>query len=636
MADRSLQEEAAAAAEQRGDWSLAEQHWRALVHAQPGHGAAWHRLGKSLAEQQRWAEALDCQRRSCQLHPQLGWNWFALGEALEQLGCGEEAAAAFRQAVWWLPQEGWIRELAKQSEQRAWLGGEELREGFGFKAYRHWCERLEPPLPKPGTLLTEHWWLQQEPHLWARLDAQQRVVERQRGLWPSGDGWLLQLASDARLRREALQAMEAAITAAEAHPQLVYPDEDRLDHEGQRHDPWFKPGWVPESFWSSPWLEACSAWSLKWLRTEGLPPPPIAHSPQLLAWQLEALTREPQVLAIPRVLVHRCSEGRYQKTELKAKAAALEQHLRKRGERVYVMPKGEQGQFQLQWSLPVNPPGVHVVIPSRDQALLLNQCLESLERTCGSYKALHITVVDHRSREPATASLLQSWRERLGDRFQVLRRGGSFNWSRLNNQAIRSSNTPLVLLLNNDVQALQAGWLEAMAAQALRPEVGAVGAVLLYPDSRIQHAGIQLGFGASGQGAEHTYRGINWTALVGRHRARLLTGWAAATGACLMTRKDTWKAVGGFDERFPVEYNDVDYCLNLLDRGLRTVVEPAALLIHHECQTRDPTISRSLARSLKLMERKHGERIIQAHPWIPQAYSHRHPDGRPRELDGYP
>lgn len=626
MADRSLQEEAAAAAEQR---------WRALVQAQPNHGAAWHRLGKSLAEQQRWAEALDCQRRSCQLHPQLGWNWFALGEALEQLGCGEEAAAAFRQAVWWLPQEGWIRELAKRSEQKAWLGGEELREGFGFKAYRHWCERLEPPLPKPGTLLKEHWWWQQEPQLWARLDGQQRVVERQRGLWPSGDGWLLQLACDARLRREALQAMEAAITAAEAHPQLVYPDEDRLDHQGQRHDPWFKPGWVPESFWSSPWLEACSAWSLKWLQAQGLPPPPVGRASELFGWQLDGVARQPQVLAVPRVLVHRRGDGGQSETELQARAALLQRHLLKQGEEVQVSPRGLQGEFRLQWALPASLPGVQVVIPTKDQPALLGRCLESLARTCHDYNNLAITVVDHASRELETATLLQHWRDRMQEKFSVLRLGGPFNWSRLNNRAIRKGRTPLVLLLNNDVEALQPGWLEAMAAQALRPCVGAVGAVLLYPDSNIQHAGVQLGFGRLRNSAEHAYRGLPLATPVHRNRAQLLTGWPAVTGACLMVQRAHWGAVGGLDERLPVEFNDVEFCLRLLERGLRNLVEPAAQLIHHECQSRVAENSPTAEHALHRVNRRFPQFMQTSFPWWPGSASAEHTDGRPRELADY-
>jgi GT2 family glycosyltransferase len=634
-------EAAAGEAEAQQAWQRAEGLWRQLLQGQPEHGAGWHRLGKALAQQQRCAEALECQRRSCGLHPQLGWNWFAAGELLQQLGQADEAAAAFRQAGWWLPQEGWIAALARDAERRHWLGGESLADGLGFQGYRHWCERLEPALPPSAQSLQEQWWLPEGSGGWARLDGGQRVVERQAGLWPSAAGWLVLLAADARLRRDALLAMEAAISAAAASgsgvgAQLVYADEDRLDGNGRRHDPWFKPGWVPESFWSSPWLEACSVWRLDWLQQQGLPPPPTGAGQAVWAWQLAALARQPVVLAIPQVLVHRCGEQRYSFEEEQGRAAVLERQLQGQGECVRVRPAGRPGQFQLQWALPAEPPAVQVVIPTKDQPQLLGRCLESVERSCGRYPALQITVVDHASREPATTALLSSWHRRLGDRFRVVRQGGPFNWSRLNNRAIRAGNAPLMLLLNNDVEALQGGWLEAMASQALRPVVGAVGAVLLYPDRRIQHAGIRLGFGADGRGAEHAYRGLAWPAAAHRGRAQLLTGWPAVTGACLMVQRADWKRVGGFDERLPVEGNDVDFCLRLGQMGLRMVVEPAAVLLHHECQSRDPERSISLGPARKRLARSHPQLMGRVDPWFPIGSSQLHVDGRPIELDGYP
>ena len=252
MTDLQTLEGAAEAAEAQSNWAEAERYWRTLVQRNPGHGSGWHRLGKAIAQQQRWEESLACQRRSYELHPQLGWNWFAAGEALEKLDRGEEATRHYRQAQWWLPQEQWIADVARHAEQQSWIGGENLKDGLGVKAYRHWCEQLEPSLPKPSRCLIERWWIQVEEGIWDRWDGAHQVVERQRGPWPRGDGWIVQLAPDARLRREGLRAMEAAIRTAECQPDLVYPDEDRLDEQGRRHDPWFKPGWVRESFWSSP------------------------------------------------------------------------------------------------------------------------------------------------------------------------------------------------------------------------------------------------------------------------------------------------------------------------------------------------------------------------------------------------
>jgi GT2 family glycosyltransferase len=645
-----IPESAAEAAEARGDWDNAELLWRQLLDQQPQHGAGWHRLGKAVARREAWAEALACQRRSTELHPQLGWNWFAAAEALERLGRGEQAAAAYRQARWWLPEQTWIAAEAERAERLHWIGLGSLEEGLSPQAYRHWCERLEPALPAPGAALRWSWWQPCGLGVWQRLDGRQMVVERQRGVWPTGGGWVVLLADDARLRREALLALEEAIAGADPAlvPQLLYPDEDRLDGHGRRHDPWFKPGWVPESFWSSPWLEGCSAWSLEWLRAQALPPPPSPQLPSrqadagmaLWAWQLAALERRPQVQAVPRVLVHRCvgqgADRVVDPVAQHARAAVLERQLRGQGEAVRVRAEAVSGRFRLEWALPAALPAVQVVIPSKDQAELLGRALESLHSTCGRYPDLQITVVDHASRERATATLLAGWRRRLGDRLRVKRMGGSFNWSGLNNSAIRSGRAPLLLLLNNDVEALTAGWLEVMVAQALRPAIGAVGAVLLYPDRRIQHAGIGLGHGLDRCGAEHAYRGLAWPPEVHRGRAGLLSGWAAVTGACLMVSRQNWQLLGGFDERLPVEGNDVDFCLRLGQLGLRQVVEPKALLLHHECQSRDPGRSTTERAALQRLQRLHPQAMAQLDPWLPPGSSRLHSDGRPAELDGYP
>ncbi|NDC15889.1 MAG: glycosyltransferase family 2 protein [Synechococcaceae bacterium WB9_2_170] len=189
-----------------------------------------------------------------------------------------------------------------------------------------------------------------------------------------------------------------------------------------------------------------------------------------------------------------------------------------------------------------------------------------------------------------------------------------------------------MLLLNNDVEALQPGWLEAMAAQALRPCVGAVGAVLLYPDSNIQHAGVQLGFGRLRNSAEHAYRGLPLATPVHRNRAPLRP---AVTGACLMVQRAHWGAVGGLDERLPVEFNDVAFCLSLLERGLRNLVEPAAQLIHYECQSRVPENSPTAEAALLRVNRCFPQFMQASSPWWPGSASAEHTDGRPRELADY-
>ena len=272
-----------------------------------------------------------------------------------------------------------------------------------------------------------------------------------------------------------------------------------------------------------------------------------------------------------------------------------------------------------------------MIIPTRDRADLLEQCLSSLWRTTAPARSkgleLEILVVDNGSVEPATAALLQQWQPRL----QVLRSDTAFNWSRLNNLAAARARGDLLLLLNNDIEALKPGWLEAMAAQAQRPAVGAVGALLLYPDGTIQHSGVVVGMHS---GADHAYRDLQPDHRVHRGRSQLLTAWGAVTGACLMLRRELLERIGGLDEGLPVEFNDVDLCLRLGQLGYRQVIPPEAVLVHHESQSRDAEASVTALQALRRVQQRWGLRFGEAGPWWPAQSERNCGDGRPVGLEG--
>jgi hypothetical protein len=242
-------------------------------------------------------------------------------------------------------------------------------------------------------------------------------------------------------------------------------------------------------------------------------------------------------------------------------------------------------------------------------------------------------VVDNDSQQPETAALLLDWRQRLGDRLIVLRDQRPFNWSRLNNAAAKLNRSELLLFINNDVEATTPGWFDAMAAQSLRSDIGCVGAVLVYPDGTLQHAGMVLGmYGSVG----HAYRHLSPEHGVHRGRSRYLTNWGAVTGACMMVRRELFELVGGFDEKFPVEFNDVDFCLRLSDKGFRHVVVPEAVLLHRESQSRNATESTTAVPALEMMKvRWPMSRLTTALPWWPENCSLKWPDGRPRDFDHY-
>ncbi|HET7161162.1 MAG TPA: glycosyltransferase family 2 protein [Rhodanobacteraceae bacterium] len=221
-----------------------------------------------------------------------------------------------------------------------------------------------------------------------------------------------------------------------------------------------------------------------------------------------------------------------------------------------------------------------MIIPTRDRVDVLRRCVESILAR-STYADFELVVVDNGSRDHRTLDYLQAL---AGDeRVRLLRYGAPFNFSAINNWAARQCTGQLLALVNNDVEVISPDWLEEMAGFAVRPDVGAVGAMLYYPDNTIQHAGMLLGIGGV---AGHVYVGKPRGHHGYHGRALVAQNLSAVTGACLMVRRELFEAVGGLDERLPVEFNDVDFCLRLGRHGYRNVWTPFAELYHHESASR--------------------------------------------------
>ncbi|HYE52647.1 MAG TPA: glycosyltransferase, partial [Azospirillaceae bacterium] len=232
--------------------------------------------------------------------------------------------------------------------------------------------------------------------------------------------------------------------------------------------------------------------------------------------------------------------------------------------------------------LPAAGPGrVSVIVATHEQPLLLRRCLAALEATAGG-PGLELLLIDHDNRSEAARSVIEAAAGRPGTR--VLPRSGVFNYAAFMNEAARAATGDVLLFLNDDTEALAPGWLEEMAAHAVRPGIGAVGAKLLYPDRTVQHGGVVL-LGAAG--AAHLGTGLGADDPGPGGRLRHLGGISAVTGAAMAVERRRFEAAGGFDDRyFAVNYNDVDLCLKLGQAGLRTLVAPRAVLVHHESATR--------------------------------------------------
>jgi GT2 family glycosyltransferase len=226
-------------------------------------------------------------------------------------------------------------------------------------------------------------------------------------------------------------------------------------------------------------------------------------------------------------------------------------------------------------------PSVEVIVCFRDRVDLLKRCLGSLRATT-AYANLRVALVDNGSTDPATRELLARLADEPGTR--ILSDSRPFNFSALNNRAAGSSEAEVLVFLNNDTETIQPAWLQFLLEEALRPQIGAVAPLLLYPDGRVQHAGAAIGL--------HDYAGHPFAGLIPGQPTpfgRAATGtrnWLAVTAACLMVERHKFLAVGGFDETFVVGGNDVDLGLRLTAAGHRSLCVPHARLVHDESRSR--------------------------------------------------
>jgi O-antigen biosynthesis protein len=218
---------------------------------------------------------------------------------------------------------------------------------------------------------------------------------------------------------------------------------------------------------------------------------------------------------------------------------------------------------------------VSIIIPTKDKPALLRSCIESISQAIQSFE-IELIVVDNYSQELETKELL---RELHSQGAKIIRDPGKFNYSRICNKAAEIATGEFLCFLNNDTQAISDDWLGQMIEHAKQPEVGLVGAVLVFPGGRIQHMGVALGFtGIAG----HPFRGE----LVEDAVPEFCYKISAVTFACAVVSREKYKLIGGLDEKFPVGFNDVDYSIRSTEAGFTNVVCTRARLVHRESQTR--------------------------------------------------
>jgi GT2 family glycosyltransferase len=341
---------------------------------------------------------------------------------------------------------------------------------------------------------------------------------------------------------------------------VIYSDEDALGAGGTHHDPIFKPDWSPVFQKCTRYVGHLAVTRFRDLKPSG------AEGLRLLILDDEAM--------LDRVLG--------------SVAPAAVGHLRRvlyhrRAEHHEVVASPPTGQ-PIGTKLPVDSidwPMVGVVVPTRDRADLLAECVRGLTNRT-DYPRCEIIIVDNGSNAADALALLRDLK--ADSRFRVLERPGRFNFSALSNDGAQATRAPVLVFLNNDIVMLESNWLKPLVRLAVMPGTGVVGAKLLFPDGRIQHAGVVLGFGGI---AGHLYR-----RMPAEHRGycgRLTTTHevAAVTGACIAIERAKFEAVRGFDaDNLPIDLNDIDLCLRVAERGWTNLWTPDAVLVHLQSATR--------------------------------------------------
>ena len=364
----------------------------------------------------------------------------------------------------------------------------------------------------------------------------------------------------------------------DADPDLdvVYSDEDKVDDEGNLFEPHIKPDWSPDQLMTHNYVSHLTVARRSLVEALGGMRTAYDGSQDYdlllrLSEHTDRIGHIPEPLYTWRTAVGSTASHQEAKPfALDAARAALVDAMSRRGYEGSVESTGRVGYFRTRYALPGSP-RVSIIIPTRDRADLLRNCIDSvLEKS--TYHNFEMIVVDNQSTDGETLAYLADLPGR------VLHYPHRFNYARMMNLAARSADCDALLFLNNDTEVITPEWIEALLEHAMRPEVGAVGGRLYFGDGEPQHEGILVGV-CGGWALNVNHRGY-WI------RGELVRNTAAVTGACTMIRPSVYWQLGGNDERLRVAYNDVDLCLRVRQAGYEVVYTPYAELYHHESSTR--------------------------------------------------
>jgi O-antigen biosynthesis protein len=409
-------------------------------------------------------------------------------------------------------------------------------------------------------------------------------------------------------------------------PDILYSDDDHVTADGHRANPWFKPGWDPDLLLAQDYISDSTVYRRSLIEAVGCLRVGFEGAEfHDLALRATAATTPDRVLHVPAILYHRRDGENSIHSEsalaglraAEASCRAVRDHLDSRGHSDAIVKRAPQipSTIRVVWPLPASEPLVSIIVPTRHRPDLLAQCVEGiLHRT--DYCNLEVLIVDNGSAEPASLTLFDQLTS-SDSRVSILAHPGPFNHSALSNAAARVASGEVLLLCDNDIDVINSSWLRELVSHAIRPDVGVVGAKLIYANEQIQHGGIVLG--PNGQ-IIHVHRLANRNDLGYCGQLALARTLSAVTGACAAIRRTVFFEVGGLDEvNLTMAFNDVDLCLRVGDYGYRVVWTPFAELFHLESASPglddDPAKRSLLMRELQYMQETWGSLMESADPF---------------------
>lgn len=398
---------------------------------------------------------------------------------------------------------------------------------------------------------------------------------------------------------------------------LIYSDEDKVDVDGNRYSPHFKPDWNYDLFLCQNYVNHFTVIKKSVIKkVGGLKNGYDGSQDHELLLRVISKIEAKDILHIPLILYHwravvgsTALSAEYKKHSRAATMRAVTDHFTRNKISAKIVEVKEKDVCRVKYKLPSRPPLVSIIVPTKDMVHLLKKCIDSLT-SLTTYKNYEVMVINNSSVEKETLKYFKKINKL--PKVRVLDFEHPFNYSAINNFAVHRAKGSVLVLLNNDIEVVEPGWLTEMVSHAIREDIGAVGAKLLYPNEIIQHAGVLLGLGGV---AGHAYKRFNKNDPGYYQKLNLVQNYSAVTAACLAIEKRKYIEAGGLDEHnLSVAFNDVDFCIRVRNLGYRNLWTPFSTLIHHESLSRGyedtPEKQQRFQREVEYMKNRWGEQLM--------------------------